>query len=586
MKILKLLNKKNLSIFIISILVSSNILIAEEEPVDIWDLEKKKEENNFSTSNNENSDSEESAIEIKETELINTSNIINSDFLEENKINIAGLYDPADNELNIDMWTNSNGEEIKTIISKLKKIDLSNDAKNILDIVLLTNSYFPKKNITEKEFIKFKLDYLIENNDKNLIRKYLIKNEKNIYNSQLIKFYINDYLETADLENSCKIFDQVIYIKDDYLNKFKVYCLIVKGKREEAQLIFDLIKEQGLVDTFFENKFNFLMDYINKTDEKISDKNILNFHLSHRTNPNFEYQPNEKTPKFIWKYLSASNLLENINTIDLEDSEKIFLVEKATHEKNYDENELYELYKRFQFNINQLLNAKEAYKLLKNYEGRALLYQKLILTKDTNEILDLSLKLKDSFIKDDIGNAFNEELIKFLSSINEEEVPSNYSSFYFDNIKFQTLEKKSIKINNKIIHQSKLLKYFEENYQIDKIEDDLNKLLKSIKKNKDYKVTIKDLILIESLISDGVVISKKYKNMFNLNQSIIPADIQLLLNNNEIGMVLLRLVEIIGADDLNDLDPDTLYFMTAIFNQLNLDLMRNKMLLEVLPLKL
>ena len=61
------------------------------------------------------------------------------------------------------------------------------------------------------------------------------------------------------------------------------------------------------------------------------------------------------------------------------------MVEKATHEKNYDENELFELYKRFQFNINQLLNVKEAYKLLKNYEGRALLYQKLILSKDVNQ---------------------------------------------------------------------------------------------------------------------------------------------------------------------------------------------------------
>ena len=176
--------------------------------------------------------------------------------------------------------------------------------------------------------------------------------------------------------------------------------------------------------------------------------------------------------------------------------------------------------------------------------------------------------------------------IFILSSINEEDVPSNYSSFYFDNLKTKTLEKKNIKINNKIIHQSKLLRYFEENYQIDKIEDDLNKLLKSIKKNKDYEVTVKDLILIESLISDGVVISKKYKNMFNLNQSIIPPDIQLLLNNDELGMVLLRLVEIVGADNLKNLDPDTLYFMTTIFNQLNLDLMRNKMLLEVLPLKL
>ena len=325
MKILKLLNKKNLSIFIIYTLLTSGILRAEEEPVDIWDLEKK-EENNLETSNSENSDLEDPTIEIKEVDSLNSSNIINSDFLDQNKINIAGLYDPADNELNIDMWSNSNGEEIKIIINKLKKIDLSNDAKNILDIALLTNSYFPKKNITEKEFIQLKLDYLIENNNKNLIKKYLIKNEENIHNSPLVKFYVNDYLETADLENACKIFDEKIYINDDYLNKFKVYCLIIKGNRDEAQLIFDLVKEQGLNDNFFENKFNFLMDYIDKADEKTSDINILNFHLSHRTNPNFKYQPNEKTPKYIWRYLSSSNLLENINTIDLEDSKKISLV--------------------------------------------------------------------------------------------------------------------------------------------------------------------------------------------------------------------------------------------------------------------
>ena len=78
-----------------------------------------------------------------------------------------------------------------------------------------------------------------------------------------------------------------------YLNKFKVYCLIIKGNRDEAQLIFDLVtfSKQGLNDNFFENKFNFLMDYIDNFDEKTSDINILNFHLSHRTIPNFKYQP-------------------------------------------------------------------------------------------------------------------------------------------------------------------------------------------------------------------------------------------------------------------------------------------------------
>ena len=91
--------------------------------------------------------------------------------------------------------------------------------------------------------------------------------------------------------------------------------------------------------------------------------------------------------------------------------------------------------------------------------------------------------------------------------------------------------------------------------------------------------------MLESLISDGVIISKKYKNLFKLDQSIIPTDIQLLLNNNEIGMVLLRLVEIIGEDDLKNLDADTLYFISSILNKLNLDSIRNKILLEVLPLK-
>ena len=42
---------------------------------------------------------------------------------------------------------------------------------------------------------------------------------------------------------------------------------------------------------------------------------------------------------------------------------------------------------------------------------------------------------------------------------------------------------------------------------------------------------------------------------------------------------------VIGEDDLENLDSDSLYFMTSILNKLNLDSIRNKILLEVLPLK-
>ena len=328
------------------------------------------------------------------------------------------------------------------------------------------------------------------------------------------------------------------------------------------------------------------MEYTEKADENISDRNILNFHLWHRTNNNFTYHPKDNSPKFIWRYLSSSNLLENVNEINLEDDEKISLIEKATHEKNYEEKKLFELYKRFQFNINQLLNVKDSYKLLKKHEGRALLYQRLILTEDEIQILDLSYKLKESFIKDNIENAFSSELRRVLLKVSKEQVPSNFSTFYNDNLTIPAIEAKNIKLNNKIIHQSKLLKYFEDQYDILKVEEDLNKLLKSIKKNKDYNVSIKDLILLESLASDGVKIKKNYKNMFNFDQSNIPTDIQLLINNNEVGMVLLRLVEIIGEDDLESLDSDTLYFMSTVLNQLNLDSIRNKIILKVLPLKI
>ena len=586
MKISKLLNKKYLSILIFFSLIFFSNSYSEDEPVDIWDVEK---ENNQDSSNliiEEVSESNQPKNIIEKDISTEAINVIDSVSLNTEKINIIGLYDPEDNGLTMNMWSYSNGKEIKSILKKLNKMNLSKDAKEILDIVLLTNSYFPEEDITEEEFMDFKTNYLIENNDKNLIKLYLIKNANNIYNSKLIEFFLNDHLENADLEGACKIFDEINYFSNDYINKFKIYCLINQNQREEAQLLFDLNKETGLEDEFFENKFNFLMEYIENTDGNVSDENILNFHLSHRTSTEFIYQPNENSSKFIWKYLSSANLLENINTVDLEDGEKISLIEKATHDNNYEEEELFELYKRFQFNINQLLNVKDSYKLLQSYEGRALLYQRLILTKDTNDLLDLSYKLKESFIKDNIENAFNNELKEILSTIRPEEISSNYSSFYFDNLNVQTLKEKNTKINNKIIHQSKLLKYFEEKYETKKVEDDLNKLLKSIKKNKDYSVSIKDLILLESLVSDGIKISKKYKNMFNLNQSHIPTDIQLLLNNNEVGMVLLRLVEIIGEDNLENLDSDSLYFMTSVLNRLNLDSIRNKLLLKVLPLKI
>jgi hypothetical protein len=584
MKISKLLNKNYLSIFIILFILLNSFVAAEDEPVDIWNLEKKLEENKSEIILQDNDISVNSTIQIQ-TNQSNEFEIVKGNKLNSNNINLAGLYDPAENGLTIDMWFNSDGNEIVSIFKRINKIKLSNDAKEILDIALLTNSYFPKKNISEDKFLNYKTDYLIQNGNLELIKLYLLKNQNNSNNSKLLRYYVEEYLSNSDLENACSIFNEINLLNDDYLTKFKIYCLINENRTEEAQLQFDLMKELDFNDEFFEKKYNFIMGYTSDDEKQISEKNILDFHLSHRTNPQFQYIPSKNTSKIIWRYLSSSNLLENIDEIDLEDIEKLSLIEQATHEGNYSEKELLDLYKRFQFTINQLLSVKDTYKLLPTVQGRALLYQRLLLTKDPEQILDLSSKLKDSFVSENIENAFKKELSKMLGKINVEDIPSNYSTFYTKNLINQNPKKLKIKINNKIIYQSKLLNYFKESYNIKKVEKDTNDLIKSIKKNKKYFVSTKDLMLLESLQSDGVKISKKYLKLFQFNQSDIPTDFQFLININEIGLVLLRFVEILGEDEFINLGSDTIYFMVDALNRLNIDSIRNNILLKVLPLK-
>ena len=58
-----------------------------------------------------------------------------------------------------------------------------------------------------------------------------------------------------------------------------------------------------------------------------------------------------------------------------------------------------------------------------------------------------------------------------------------------------------------------------------------------------------------------------------------------MVNNDEKGATMLRIVEIIGQDKLERIDDDTISFIINTLNQLDIDIIRNKILLKVLPLK-
>ena len=586
MKNLKLLNRKCFIIFLFSFFISLNV--QSQEPIDIWSIEEKSNTNKvLNTKNDDDKEIPQNSIYEMQSQSNSELSIEQSQTLVSKKVKLVGLYDPEENGLDINMWSNSNGDQILNIFKRIDKLNLSQDASEIMDILLLTNAYYPKQNITEEQFLEIKSNWLIKKSNYQLIESYLLKNQIINENSKLTKYLVDYYLSESNVKKACEIFSEIKdSIEDVYLSKFNIYCLIHNNKKEEAQLLIDLKKElNDFNDKFFEKKINYLMGYTNEPDTEISENTILNFHLSHITNPDFKFEPKNSTAKEIWRYLSTSNLLYKINDIEINELDKIANIEKATHDGNYSEKELFELYKRFQFTINQLLNIKESTKVLPAIEARALIYQGILITTNIEKKLELMNALKNSFKIDKMEEAFSDELRNLLSDIDEQEVPSNYTTFYQNYIDKKENKLTNIKINNKILHQSKLINHFILENGLSDINKDVNNLLKKIKKDKKYFFSKKDIILIESLKSDGVKVLDKFNTLYEPNDYEMPSDIQIFINSGDMAATILRVIEVIGRDELKNIDDDTLYFIISALNQLDIDPIRNKILLKVLPLK-
>ena len=166
MKILKLLNKKNFLFFLFFIIFVSTKSEANE-PVDIWNIDKTKtvDENNVQNSSSTSEEIAEENLSVYDLNNLKENNNNNQVLLEnnlENKITLYGLYDPDENNLSIDMWNKSEGNEIKNIFSKIFMKNLSNDALDILQIVLLTNANTPENNIRKDEFYNYQKKFLIK----------------------------------------------------------------------------------------------------------------------------------------------------------------------------------------------------------------------------------------------------------------------------------------------------------------------------------------------------------------------------------------------------------------------------------------
>ncbi len=575
---LKSLNKF-IGFLILIFLLSPSLIIAEQE-IDIWNKEKKQNNQNIQSTNN----SLQKDIKPKASDTIKISDDIKitDDITNETReTKIFGIYDPEENNFNLNMWSETSAEDVRSSIKRINKIELSNISKRLFENTLYSFAY-PPQGMDNKEFIDLKINWMIRNKRSDLIEEFLKQNNEFHNKKKVIQYLVDENISKANIKEGCEKINFIDKnINDSYLEKFKIYCLVFNNNKNEAQLLYDILKEQNQSDKFFDDKINYLLGISNKTSDKINEDNLLNFYLSSITNKNFKFEPKKNTKQEIWEYLNAANL---IKLDDIGDKEKIRELEVAANQGQYEKNNIFDIYKRIPFSLNNLINANNIYQTLEKTDARALIYQKYLLSDKNENKIELLFLLEDMFKKDNLSNIYSQFMSDQLRAINPKDIPEKYKDVV--SRKLINEEDKNfgkIKYDDKILHKSRLIKYFTENTNQKKVQKDFNKIYKKIKKNRKYFFSAKDIALIESFAKDGFEIPKELDYISISKDYDIPSNLLKLSENNQPAFLTLKIVEIIGEDEGHDLDPETIYFITHLLNQTDLKKLRNEVLISALP---
>ena len=554
--------------------------IHAEEEIDIWNKEIKKKSQTIKPDNsisNNTINSESFKIQKKDNSVKIENEILDSS----QDAKIFGIYDPAENNFDLNMWTQTEAEKVRSSFNRINKIQLSNTAEQLFKNTILSFAY-PPKGMNEKEFVNLKINWMIENQQVDLIEQFLKQNKTFPNKKKLIQYLVDNNIAKANIAEGCnKINFLDKSIKDSYLEKFKIYCLIFNKKKNEAQLQFDILREENKSDSFFNDKISFLLGVTTKTSEKINDDNLLNFYLASITIKNFQYEPKKNTSKVIWEYLNAANL---IKLEDNRDKEKLKSLEIAANKDQFDKLKIFNIYSNIDFDLNNLIKAEDTYQTFDNIDARALIYQKYLLSDNEENKIRLLFLLKDLFQKDDLSNIYVEFLSERLKEINLDNVSDTYKEVVEKNIiTKEELKLGKIKFDDKILHRSRLLRYFNKEVDQKKAQKDLIRIYKKIKKNRKYFFSAKDLALVESLAKDGFEIPKELDYQEFSKKYNIPSNLLDLAKSKQSAFLTLKLVEIIGEDEAYNLDPETIYFITHLLNQNNLKKIRNEILISALP---
>ena len=574
-------------ILILSIFVSSSSLVLSE-PKDIWKQSQEitiKENQNKKIENLENNLNKDLPQTTFDKEKLNLSvnEISQSEEINDQEL-IFGLYEPEDTKINLNFWSDVD----KSLYSRVFET-LLNKEKNSL-VAVSEKVLFSKSNINVFEdkgerHLSFIADWLINNQKLKLIDQVIDQNKIINKNANLLKFLFTHYLSLGQIDKACSYTKlMTVDVQSIDLEKYKIFCLINNKKIKQAQSQLELARETSSLDNFFIGKVNYLTG-ISDQKSDINFDNVFYTHLTLITNDSLELKYNnfsksKELRNYFFKSNLANKLLDDAMNDTSPDKKKelndlVIFLERSVNEDLYPYEKILDIYKKYNFSFNQLFQIEDAVKNLRRPESHAILYQAMLLAQKP----DIKLKILNNF-KDKL-------IVNGLEKIAEPVYYLELEKIYSTNP--DLIDQKIVeKIKNFKISEENKDKSFNNNYffssEIKKLLDkkltkkDKKKILNLLEdfdkkiKEKSYKLTNKDIALINILNVQKVDLPKSMSDVIYNKEIYIPNEIfnsiEKKLNDEAILKTLLFIADL--DETKNNYTRDILAII-KIFDNIKLD---------------
>lgn len=539
----------------------STLLLAEisfsETPKDIWEQSKSIKEVETNT-NSEARDKEElpptTILQIPKTEL-EISSISQTEIEQSNRQAIFGIYDPSATNIPVTFWENVSPE----IFDSFRQTMAQGDNRRSVN-QLIARVFFSKTNLSNHEdkgtaYLNFVSSFLAHSKDTKLIDSVIDQNNLLLNNEQLLGFLINNNFSNYQMEKACKYAKNLgAEIKNFELQKFKILCLVQAKENKKALANLELIRENGFNDDFFIQKVNFLLGMLLARQGESKTDTLLNIHLSSLVdpmfNPSFSVFKGDlnKTKYFFNSPFVEKILLENKDSkkefVTEEDFALIEFLEQGSNIEFFKTENIFAIYKKIIFGIEDLLNPNETYAKYHPVKGRALLYQAILLTKDQQQKLMFIEALQNSYKKSKFLTLGNKVYYQLISDVDQKYLTKEVQEQmvqYFESLK---KKKSDLETNDKFLHTSDAVFLITEEKPETKSKKSLENFADLVD-DKKYEVTKRDVAMINLLAQQKVYLPSSLRKFVNPDEIYIPNKIYNMLEKNENNKATLEVLQLV-----------------------------------------